>query len=172
MKSLFLKPASALLLFSGLSVLGSTAALADTKVFQADSVCRGTLVPTFSNGALANTSLTLPVTVYCAINRDRTDLKPTAVQVSVVDNSSLLIGDGNFSCFLTPVSRFGVLGAPGSTVTTSGVNSAGTILTVPLPAVVPTDGTLTLKCKVPRRGLADPSSVLASIKVIEPDPTN
>ena len=166
------KSAPALFLMAGLLTIGSSAALADTKVYQADSVCRGALLPTLSTGVLANLSKFNPATVYCAINRDRTDQKPTLVQVAVIDSSSLLIGDGNFNCNLIPVSRTGVEGTPGGSAVTSGVNSAGQILTVPLPAVVPTDATLTLKCKVPRRGVADFSSVVASIKIVEPDPTN
>ena len=157
---------------SGLLALTAGSALADSKVFQADSLCRGVLLPELSTGSLNNVSFVNAVTMYCAINRDRTDLKPTAVQVTVVDNSSVLIGDGNFTCSLHPVSRTGIAGVAGGSVGTTGTNSAGQILTLPIPAVVPVDGTLTLKCKVPRRGVGDPSSKISSIKVVEPDPTN
>jgi hypothetical protein len=163
---------SAFALSASFFLLTSGAALADTKVYQADSVCRGTLIPSLSSGTMPNNSSVTAAFIYCAINRDRTDLKPLSVHVTVIDNSSLLIGDGNFSCNLLPVSRTGILGAAGGTVVTAGTNSAGQILVVPIPAVVPVDGTLTLKCKVPRKGVGDTASVLASIKVIEPDPTN
>lgn len=163
---------SSLALAAGLSMLGSASAFADAKVYQADSICRGTLLPSLTTGVLGNNSLVTAVNMYCAINRDRTDLKPTSVQVAVTDNSSVLLGEGNFSCFLLPISRSGVAGAAGNAVGTSGTNSAGVVLTVPIPAVVPTDGTLTLKCRVPRRGAGDPASFISSIKVVEPDPTN
>ena len=157
---------------SGLFALTAGSALADTNVFQARSICVGGTAGA-TVGTMTNPSFTTFVNVYCSINRDRTDAKPTLVQVTVVDNSSLLIGDGNFSCNLTPVSRTGALvGTPGGSAVTTGVNSAGQILTVPIPAAVPTDGTMTLKCKVPRRGAGDPVSLVASIKVVEPDPTN
>ena len=157
---------------AGLLALTAGSAHADTKVFQASSICfGGTTSPTV--GTMTNPSFTTFVNVYCSINRDRTDAKPTLVQVTVVDNSSLLIGDGNFACNLTPVSRAGALvGTPGGSAVTTGVNSAGQILTIPIPAAVPNDGTMTLKCKVPRRGAGDPISLMASVKVVEPDPTN
>ncbi len=163
---------AALLLTVGLLVLSTSTALADAKVYQADALCRGPLVPDLSTGALINISSINAVSVYCGIPRDRTDAKPTAVQVTVVDNSSLLIGDGNFNCFLTPISRAGVAGTPAGSVGTSGTNSAGVTLTVPIPAVVSVDGTLTLKCRIPRRGSLDPSSRLTLIKIVEADPTN
>ncbi len=164
---------STLLLAASLLALASGGASADTKVFQAASICTGGKQSNFNiNGTIFNDSLTLPVTVLCAINRDRTDAKPSSVQISVIDNSSLLIGDGNFACSLLPMSRFGQPNASGATVTTSGTNSAGQILTVPSPAFVPNDGTLTLKCKIPRRGAGDPNSLIGSIKVVEPEPTN
>jgi len=164
---------STLLLAAGLLAFASGGASADTKVFQAASICTGGKQSNFNiNGTIFNDSLTLPVTVLCAINRDRTDAKPSSVQISVIDNSSLLIGDGNFACSLLPMSRFGQPNASGATVTTSGTNSAGQILTVPIPAFVPNDGTLTLKCKIPRRGAGDPNSLIGSIKVVEPEPTN
>ena len=172
MKIAYRKYASALAISAGLLAAASGAALADTKVYQADSICRGTLVPNLSTGAMPNNSSVTAAFIYCAINRDRTDLKPLSVQATVIDNSSLLIGDGNFTCNLLPVSRTGILGVAGGAVGTTGTNSAGQILSVPIPAVVLTDGTLTLKCKVPRKGVGDSASVLASIKVIEPDPTN
>jgi hypothetical protein len=162
---------AALTAASGLMALTADSAFADTKVFQPDSICRGALLPELSTGTLVNTSFVNAVTIYCAINRDRTDLKPTLVQVTVVDNSSLLIGDGNFTCSLAPVSRNGVLGVSGGSVGTAGTNSVGQTLTLPIP-VVGVDGTLTLKCKVPRRGAGDPISKITSIKIVEPDPTN
>lgn len=170
MKNFVFNIASALALTGGMLALMTGSALADSKVFQAANICSSTANVT--TGTVTNSSFTVPVTAFCSVNRDRTDLKPTSVQVAVIDNSSLLIGDGNFSCNLTPISRVGVAGAPGATAVTTGTNSAGQILSLAIPAVVPVDGTLTLKCKIPRRGVGDPVSLIASIKLVEPDPTN
>ena len=125
MKIAYRKFASAFAISAGLLTAASGSALADTKVYQADSICRGTLIPSLSTGAMPNNSSVTAVLVYCAINRDRTDSKPLAVQVTVIDNSSLVIGDGNFSCNLLPVSRAGSLGAAGGSVGTVGTNSSG-----------------------------------------------
>ncbi len=171
MKNTVSKIASVLAMTGGVFAVLTGSALADTKVYQAASICSGG-TPGATAGTMNNNSSVLAVTTYCAINRDRTDLKPTAVQVTVVDHSSVILGDGNFSCSLTPVSRAGVTGAPGAAAVTAGTNSAGQVLSLAIPGVVPVDGTLTLKCKIPRRGVGDPASLVGSIKVIEPDPTN
>lgn len=162
--------AAAILATAGTASL-STSALADAKVYQAASVCRGPFTLSLSAGTVFNVSNINPLFAYCSINRDRTDAAPTSVQVTVVDNSSVLLGDGNFTCNLTAYNKAGAAGASGASLSTSGTNSAGTTLNLPIPAT-PADGTLTLKCKIPRRGVGDPSSHLASIKVIEPDPGN
>lgn len=58
---------AALLLTVGLLVLSTSTALADAKVYQADALCRGPLVPDLSTGALINISSINAVSVYCGI---------------------------------------------------------------------------------------------------------
>jgi hypothetical protein len=157
---------------TGLAILLPAAAMADTKVYQAASVCRGIGTIATTSGAIQNVSFANPIFAYCAINLDRTDAAPTSVQVTVVDNSSLAVGDGNFTCRLIPINKAGKAGSEGSASTTNGTNSNGTTLTLAVPAGVTVDGTLTLKCRIPRRGAGDPVSTVASIKVVEPDPGN
>lgn len=159
------------LCITGLSVFVATSAMADTKVYQAASVCRGAQ-SSLTTGAMTNSSFSAAVNTYCSINRDRTDAAPTSVQVTVIDNSSLVVGDGNFTCRLIPISKAGKAGTEGSPVSSNGTNSNGVTLTVAIPAGVATDGTLTLRCRIPRRGAGDPVSSVASIKVVEPDPGN
>lgn len=157
---------------SGFLALTAGNSLADTKVYQASSVCTGgdAAVPI---GSLANNSFAVSTNIYCSINRDRTDAKPTSIKVAVVDNSTVVLGDGNFSCNLTSLTVFGFPLAPaGAAVVTTGTNPSGQILTPPIPASVANGGTLTLKCKTPRRGAGDSPSRVATITIVEPDPTN
>ncbi len=147
----------------------STAALADVKIYSAAS-CR---VPVIANvgvssiGVVSNNSLTLGVAINCPLLRDHPSLKPTAVAVSVVDNSSVLLGSGAISCKLQATNRFGTQLSTGASAATAGTNSAGTILNLAIPAALFIDGAYTVNCTIPRRGVGDPASSIASIKVTE-----
>lgn len=119
-------------------------------------------------GNLFNTSGTQAMSVLCYLVRDNPAAKPTKVEVSVVDNSSAATGVKDISCFMRIANRFGTVFATGSTVKTIGVNPAGTVLNVPVPANL-ADGTLIVVCTIPRRGIGDANSWLASIKYTELD---
>lgn len=106
----------------------------------------------------------------CYLVRDNTAAKPTKVEVSVIDNSSAATGVKDVSCFMRIANRFATAFATGSTVKTIGVNPAGTVLNVPLPAGNLADGSITVVCTIPRRGIGDANSSLASIKYTEVDP--
>lgn len=146
----------------------SSASAADTKTMvAADCFIRGIAVPT-SNGQLLNISQVSSTKAYCGLVRDNTIAKPLRVQVTVVDNSSLLIGDGNFTCQLRAVSKNGLAQSLGAPVSTAGTNAAGVTLSLPIPPTLFVGGTYVVSCKMPRRGVGDPSSSFASIYWDEP----
>ena len=169
MKRFLVSSLAVIAVTGGMLAIDSAAALADVKIYTAGS-CR---VPIIANvsvssfGVVLNNSLTLPVSIVCPIVRDHPSLKPTSVAVSVVDNSSLLIGAGAITCRLVASNRFGTQNSLGGLVSTVGTNSAGTILNLSIPAVLFVDGSYSVGCAIPRRGVGDPSSSVATIKVTE-----
>lgn len=119
-----------------------------------------------ANGNLTSSDLLFRTTVRCALLRDNPNVRPLSVEVHVIDNSSVLIGlpnDGNFTCKVKLVNRFGKTVASGAERSTSGVNSAGTTLNLPIPSTNSVKGNYIVECQMPRRGALDPDSVLASI---------
>lgn len=161
------------LALSAFAFVAVPATLADTKIYSPLS-CRGTttVLPNInSNGAVINNSSTLPFTVLCPIPRDNTGARPTSIQVNVTDNSSAVLGDGDFQCNAISTTKTGITAVAGSTAQTAGTNSAGVTLNLAVPTVL-ADGLLFVKCKIPRRGVGDPASFMGAIKVVEPDPGN
>ncbi len=148
---------------------GSTSALADTKIFPA-TLCRNTLSGllafTDASSRLFNGSFVSSARVVCPIVRDNHVGKPTSIEVTVVDTSSA-IGNDNFSCRVHHSNPIGTSGTAGSFVVTSGTNSAGQVLNLPIPTTVFVDGPYSVDCTIPRRGVGDPSSFINSIKVVE-----
>jgi hypothetical protein len=169
MKNLTL--ASALAMSAAMSMFGSSSAMADVKVMAA-SACDGSVPAIRDNtrGRMTNPSLTVGGFVNCALLRDNAIAKMLQIQVAVIDNSSLLIGDGDISCKAIAVSRSGSAVSIGATVKTVGTNSAGVILTLPIPAVLFTDGNYIVNCSLPRRGAGDTSSSMSSVRYVEADP--
>jgi hypothetical protein len=150
--------------------LAAPAAMADTKIYPAAGLCIGG--STDARLAVVNLSFTSFINVNCPLGRDRTNAKPTSIEVSLFDNSSLLVGDGDFHCRAVAVSKTGTVQSLGAIVNTSGTSSAGTTLALPVPAANFIDGYYYVNCQVPRRGGGDPASGIGSFKVVEPDPTN
>ncbi len=153
---------------SALLTIAAGPAHADTKVIPSTTICQG---GTAGNFSVSNPSFTKAIVVNCPIGRDRTDAVPVSIQVSVTDNSSLLTSDGNFACKALGVTRFGGHVSSGAAASTTGVNAAGTVLTLAIPAG-PAEGFYIINCKIPRRGEADPASTIGSIRIVEADPTN
>ena len=153
----------------GILSAASSAAMADVKIYAAAS-CRVPIISNAivnANGVVFNNSLTVGLSISCPLLRDHPSLKPTSVQVSVVDNSSLLVGSGNVSCRVVAANRFGTFVSSGAQASTNGTNSAGTILNLAIPATNFVDGAYMVNCTIPRRGAGDPNSSVASIKVTE-----
>ena len=171
MKTTVSKIVSTLALTGGMFALMTGNALADIKVMAA-SACDGTLpaIRDNSKGRMTNPSLTVPGFVNCALLRDNASAKMVQVQVTVIDNSSVLLGNGDVVCKAIAVSRTGGTTSVGATVKTSGTNSAGTVLTLPIPASLFVDGTYIVNCVIPRRGAGDPNSSISSIRYVEADP--
>ena len=140
---------------------------ADTKVIPGGLCFDGGGSP-FRNGVgnLFNRSGTESMLALCYLVRDNPAAKPTKVEVSVIDNSSAT-GVKDISCFMRIANRFGSGAASGSTVSTTGVRPEGTILNIPLPAANIADGAITVVCTIPRHGIGDANSALASIKYTE-----
>ncbi len=148
--------------------LGTAEARADIKTFNAGSCNAGSLRSTIFGAK--NVSYTKTAVIWCPLVRDNTTAKPAKIEVSVVDNSTNLVGDdGNIKCRALTVNRFGTVAARGRLVSTSGTSPAGAILNLPTPAQVYPDGTLTVHCVIPRRAVGNPPSGVASIKLVEPD---
>ncbi len=120
-----------------------------------------------SAGRLFNSSLVSQMLVYCPLVRDNATAKPLVVEVFVVDNSSA-IGSDDFLCQLLAMSRNGKQVSAGATRSTSGTNSNGVALALPIPSLTFNRGAYVLTCIVPRRGAGDPSSWIASIYYSEP----
>lgn len=163
------RPILAAVIVAAATAAASSSAMADVKIYPAAS-CR---VPIIANaivsnaGAVLNNSLTTGLTIMCPLLRDHPSVKPTSVEVSVVDNSSLLIGAGNVSCRVIGINRFGTQSSSGAVVSSSGTNSAGVILNLPIPSQNFVDGAYSVSCTIPRRGTGDPNSSVATIKVTE-----
>jgi hypothetical protein len=163
-------------LFAAVAAIGfvalgtSLSHAADTKVIPG-GLCFAAEGSPFRNGSgrLFNSSGTAPMTALCYLVRDNPAAKPTKVEVSVVDNSSAT-GVKDISCFMRIANRFGNTFASGSTVSTTGVRPEGTILNVPLPAANLADGSIIVVCTIPRHGVGDANSSLASIKYTEVTP--
>jgi hypothetical protein len=118
-------------------------------------------------GVLFNTSFTSAMAVFCPLVRDNVLAPPLAVKVSVIDNSSLAgAGQGDVGCRLHSMNRFGTNVAVGASVATTGTNSAGTILTLPLTTEADR-GTFGVRCVIARRGVGDPSSAISSLLIDE-----
>jgi hypothetical protein len=154
----------------GILPLGTTLSHADTKVM-AGGDCFSASDGSFRTGGgrLAYTKSTGSLLVLCYPVRDSPTLKPTKVEVSVVDNSSAATGVRDISCFMRLANRFGTSFSVGATRSTVGVVPGGTILNLPIPAATLADGTISIVCTLPRRGVGDIESWIASIKWIEPN---
>jgi len=150
------------------------AAQADIKTFSGGGCSVTSGVPgevkTNSVGVMQNTSFVLDGSIACFLVRDHPLAKPAKIEASVVDNSSVLVGAKNISCRSILVDRFGTSSSSGTFVSTSGTNASGTILNVPVPAAAVPNGTLVVQCTIPRRGVGNAPSAVASIKVFEPNP--
>ncbi len=166
-----LATASTILAFSG--VVGAPAAqAADTKIQQASTcfIVSGLgAAGAFreAGGRFYNSSLIGEVNISCPILRDNLAVKPISVRVGVRDVSSTLVGPDNISCRLQTANSTGTVGSAGGTVSTTGTNSAGQVLNLPIP-VIAAGNTLSVFCTIPRRGAADPNSWIASIFIDEP----
>ena len=152
----------------GVLPLGTTPTLADTKVM-AGGDCFSSSDGSFRTGGgrLAYTKSTGSLIVLCYPVRDSPTLKPTKVEVSVVDNSSAATGVKDIICFMRLANRFGTSFSVGATRSTVGVVPTGTILNLPIPSTNFVDGTMSIVCTLPRRGVGDAESWIASIKWIE-----
>ena len=171
MKSLALtsNPFAVFLAASSLSL--AVPAMADVKVMAA-TACDPS-IPVFRDhitGQMSNHNLTVGGEMNCVLLRDNPSAKIVQIQVSVVDNSSVLLGNGDVSCNARAFNRFGTQSSIGATVKTTGTNSAGTVLTLPIPALTFVDGSYVVKCILPRRGAGDANSGVASIRYVESDP--
>ena len=144
-------------------------AMADVKIYPAASCNFAT--PAFAGRmSVYNPSFTLSTGVTCPLFREHPTAKPISIVVSVIDNSSLQSGNGAVECFALAVNRFGTRTSQGVVVKTTGTNSAGSLLTLPIPAVQFANGAYSVVCTVPRRSTGDDSSAIATIRVTEPDP--
>ncbi len=119
------------------------------------------------NGRLFNTSNFGDVTVLCPLVRDNVTAAPTSIRVVVFDNSSTLIGEDDILCRVRSMSPTGSQSFLGSVRATSGTNSAGTTLTL-TPVSEFDRGAYGVQCTLPRKGLIDPDSGIASITIDEP----
>ena len=119
------------------------------------------------NGRIFNTSSLADVTVLCPLVRDNVVSAPTSVRVVVFDNSSTLIGEDDILCRVRSMSPTGSQAFLGSVRSTSGTNSAGTTLTL-TPVSEFDRGAYAVQCTIPRKGLIDPNSGIASITIDEP----
>jgi hypothetical protein len=149
--------------------LGTTFSYADTKVM-AGADCFSAVDGSFRTGGgrLAYTASTGSLLVLCYPVRDTPTVRPTKVEVAVVDNSSAATGVRDISCFIRMANRFGTAFSTGATRSTIGVVPGGTILNLPVPANF-VDGTISIVCTLPRRGIGDADSWIASIKWVEPN---
>lgn len=164
--SLFLAGAIA---FQACLLIASTA-IADTKVFPASScaILSGPGTRTAS-GIITNASIVNSTLISCPLTRDHPTLKATRIEVSVVDNSSPATGVKDITCRGVTTNRFGGNSSVGPGRSTSGTNSAGTILNLVVPLDTNANGSLLVTCTIPRRGTNDPNSYVASIMLVEPD---
>jgi hypothetical protein len=151
----------------GILAFGATSSHADTKIIPA-GLCVDGGPGNFRNGfgTLRNDSFTQGLLALCYIVRDHPSAKPTKIEVSVFDNSSAT-GNKDIRCHVKVANRFGQVGAAGAVRSTSGTNSAGVVLNLPLPAANHVDGAIIVICEIPRRGVGDPPSGIASIKYVE-----
>ena len=162
--------------FIGVAFLafGAPAAWADIATFSAGKCSVTSALPGViaanSFGVILNSSFVSDGSIACFLDRDQPLAKPTKIEVSVVDNSSVLVGAKNISCKAILINRFGTATSSGASVSTSGTDDSGTILDVPVPAAATANGTLVVQCTIPRRAAGNPSSSVASIKLTEPNP--
>lgn len=83
-----------------------------------------------NNGQVSNLSQTLGGSILCPLVRDNTATKPTSITVGVIDNSSLLVGNGDISCKLVGTTLTGKTVFTGAVSKTVGTNSAGQSLPI------------------------------------------
>jgi hypothetical protein len=147
----------------------STARASDEKAIAATNcfVHSGGTPSRDSAGRLSNTSFVSSMFVSCPLVRDNPTAKPLVVEVFVIDNSSA-VGSSNFSCQLLAMGRSGLPVSAGGTRSTTGTNSSGQALSLPIPPLMFARGAYVLNCTIPRRGVGDPSSGIASIYYSEP----
>ena len=151
-----------------LSLLAAPA-IADVKIYPAAS-CNFAPPAVPGRMSVYNPSLTLSSSVICPLLREHPTAKPISIVVSVIDNSSLLTGKGAVKCYALAVNRFGTQTSQGAVFMTTGTNSAGSLLALPIPAAQFADGAYSVICTLPQRGAGDASSSIATIRVTEPDP--
>ncbi|MBK8814559.1 MAG: hypothetical protein IPN42_03180 [Methylococcaceae bacterium] len=163
------KMAYFVLLASSLSVIYSAPASAgDEKTIAATSctALTGSVIRD-DRGRIFNASTTAAANVLCPLVRDNVVAAPLSIKAVVIDNSSLLLGDGDITCSARSMSQSGNSVINGATVGTSGTNSNGTILTL-TPVTELDRGAYVVVCKIPRKGVGDPNSGIASITIDEP----
>ena len=157
-----------------LMAFGAQAAQADIQTSSAGKCSVTSALPGVieanSFGVILNSSFVSDGSIACFLDRDQPTARPVKIEVSVVDNSSVLVGAKNISCKAILINRFGTATSSGAPVSTSGTDAAGTILDVPVPAGALANGTLVVQCTIPRRAAGNPSSSVASIKLTEPNP--
>lgn len=118
-------------------------------------------------GRIFNSSSISDANVICPLVRDNVVSAPLSIKAVVLDNSSLLLGNGDIGCRVRSMSQSGNTVVNGSTISTTGTNSNGTILTL-TPVAESDRGAYAVLCKIPRRGVGDPNSGIASITIDEP----
>ncbi len=118
-------------------------------------------------GRIFNASSTAPADVICPLVRDNVVAAPLSIKAVVIDNSSLFLGDGDITCRVRSMSQSGNAVINGAIAGTSGTNSNGTILTL-TPVTELDRGAYVVICKIPRKGVGDPNSGIASITIDEP----
>jgi len=160
---------SGALVVLGVLPLGTSPSYADTKVMAGgDCHASGDGMFRTGGGRLGYNASTGSLIVLCYPVRD-TAAKPTKVEVVVVDNSSAATGVRDISCFIRFANRAGTGFSVGATSKTVGVVPAGTVLNLAIPSTNFVDGTMSIVCTLPRRGIGDADSWIASIKWIEPN---
>ena len=155
-------------------VLGGLIALpaakaADGKIIAALPSCEfffdgiGSYLADYGRGRIMNSGTAGALWVFCPLVRDNPIAKPTRVEVVVIDNSSPVTGPRDITCAVRTMDRTGNLVVSGASVSTSGTNSAGQVLVLPIPATNYVRGTYVVRCQVPPRGLGDPNSGITSV---------
>ncbi|BBE71058.1 hypothetical protein [Oharaeibacter diazotrophicus] len=154
--------AAASLAFALAALAAGTALAADGKtIAAADCFKTGSMSPG-DRGELENFT-TVGIEVACTLPRDNPAARLAKVEVSVIDNTAGIAGTNDFSCRVAIVDRFARVIAVGATRGTTGTNTQGTVLALPVPAGNLVKGNYFVFCKVPRQSAFDEPSRLASI---------